>query len=258
MPVAFLNDEQAARYGRYHADPGPEQLARFFYLSPQDIRFLANHCRSYTRLGCAAQLCTLRFLGTFLPVPTQVPAVVVQALAQQLHLSTENWNRVAYLGCVAFEGRPAFRPTRWLYAQVLTSTTRPSALFDLATAHLVAQRVVLPGVTVLARPLARVRERTGRHLYRQLRTRLTPAQQAVLEALRVVAPGQRLTRLETLRTAPTRVSAPALVAAVRRLVQVRALGVGNSLLHQIGKRHSAGQPGDNFCSNLVLPLKRQH
>ena len=46
MPAeACLSDEPAARYGRgrYHADPSPEQLARFFYLSPQDIRFLAKY-----------------------------------------------------------------------------------------------------------------------------------------------------------------------------------------------------------------------
>jgi len=248
MPVEFLSDEQATRYGCYHADPSPEQLARFFYLSPQDIRFLANYRRFYTKLGCAVQLCTLRFLGTFLPVPTQVPAVVMQTLAQQLHLPAETWNGqytrpntlhdhqghlVAYLGFSAYEGRSAFRLTRWLYAQVLTSTVRPSALFDLATAYLVAQRVVLPGVTVLARLIARVRERTGRYIYRQLRARLSPAQQAALEALLVVEPGQRLTQLETLRTAPIRISASALVAALERLDKVRAIGVGGLALHDL-------------------------
>jgi hypothetical protein len=79
-----------------------------------------------------------------------------------------------------------FLATLWpgvsLYAQVLPSTVRPSVLFDLATAHLVIQRVVLPGVPVLARLLARVRERTGRHLYCQFRSRLNPAQPAALES----------------------------------------------------------------------------
>lgn len=81
MPVGFISDEQAAHYERYHADPSPKQLTRFFYLSPQDIRFLTNYRRCYTQHGRAVQLCALRFLGTFLSVPTQVPAVVVQTLS---------------------------------------------------------------------------------------------------------------------------------------------------------------------------------
>jgi TnpA family transposase len=242
MPVEFLSDEQAARYGQYHADPSPEQLTRFFYLSAADKQFLAARRLPHTRLGCAVQLGTLRFLGTFLVDPLQVPPVVVQTLASQLGLVPEQVapyrDRLntgyehqpliqAYLQYHSFDGRQAFRLTRWLYAQVATSTVRLSVLFDLATAHLVAQRVVLPGVTVLARLIARVRERTGRHLYRQLRARLSPAQQAALEALLQVEPGERLTPLEVLRTAPTRVSAPALVAALRRLDQIRTLGVSD-------------------------------
>ena len=133
---------------------------------------------------------------------------------------------VAHLGYTPFNARQAFRLTRWLYAQVVTSTVRPSVLFDLTTAHLVAQRVVLPGVSLLARLIARVRKRTGRHIYRQLRARLSSTQQHALEALLTVPAGERLTYLEQLRTPPTRISAPALVAALRRLDQVRAVGVG--------------------------------
>jgi hypothetical protein len=70
-----------------------------------------------------------------------------------------------------------------------------------------------------------VRERTGRHLYRQLHARLTGPQRTALAALLIVPAGERLTHLELLRTPPTRVSAPALVAALQRVDQIRALGV---------------------------------
>ena len=43
----------------------------------------------HTRLGCAVQLGTLRFWGTFLVDPLQAPPVVVQALASQLGLVPE-------------------------------------------------------------------------------------------------------------------------------------------------------------------------
>ena len=87
MLVGFLSDEQAARYRRYHADPSPEQLARFFYLGPLDLPSVAQRRLPPNQLGYAVQLCTLRFLGAFLPDPAQVPAIVVQMLAEQLHLA---------------------------------------------------------------------------------------------------------------------------------------------------------------------------
>ena len=127
MPVEFLSDEQAARYSRYHADPSPEQLARFFYLSTDDLAFVARRRRRPSQPGCAVQLCTLRFLGTFLPDSGQVPAVVVETLAAQLHVTPaelgasdkriSTWHEhqtgvVAYLGYAPFEAAQAFRLTR--------------------------------------------------------------------------------------------------------------------------------------------------
>ena len=171
--------------------------------------------------------------------------MVVQTLAAQLQLPADGWQAqytrsntvydhqdcpVAHLDYQSFEERQAFRLTRWLYAQVTTNTVRPGVLFNLATTHLVAQRVVLPGVSLLARLVARVRARTGRHVYRQLRTHLRLAHQQALEALLVVPAGEQLPPLEQLRTPPTRVSAPRSCPLCAGWYQVRAVVVGDILV----------------------------
>ena len=57
-----------------------------------------------------------------------------------------------------------FRLTRWLYALCWTGTERPSVLFDRATTWMLAQRVLLPGASVLERFVARLRERVEMRL----------------------------------------------------------------------------------------------
>jgi hypothetical protein len=234
MPVAFLTDDQARRYGRYTGEPTPDQLTRFFYLDDAAQALVARRREDHVRLGFALQLGTVRFLGTFLPDPTEVPPGVVSYMSRQLQIEDPPYlprylaRRVTHhehaqditrrYGYRTFHApREVFRLVRWLYTRAWLSAERPSILFDLATARLVEHKVLLPGVTVLERLVASIRDRAATRLWQRLAQLPNADQHAKLEALVQVPDGARSSPLDRLRRAPTRVSGPALVAALQRL-----------------------------------------
>ena len=242
MPVDFLTKEQQQSYGRFGGEPSPEQLFRYFHLDDRDRLLLEKRRGDQSRLGFAMQLGTVRFLGTFLSDPTDVPKNVINYVGKQLNITNfrcleryktceAHWDHITEIK-ILFGYRDFndpieyFRLIRWLYTRAWISEERPSVLFDLATARLAERKILLPGVTTLTRLIARIRERVSTRLWRVLASMPTSEQRKKLEALLVIPDSYRQSPLDKLRHAPTRISGPALVDALDRLEQIRSLDVG--------------------------------
>nr|WP_244405740.1 MULTISPECIES: DUF4158 domain-containing protein [Streptomyces] len=163
--------------------------------------------RVHNRLGFAVQMTTVRFLGVFLDDPTDVPAEVVDYLAEQLgigdasalkaygerentrldHVRELRW----VLEYTEFaEAEAELRA--WVDARVWTTGEGPKALFDAAAGRLRERRVLLPRVTTLARLVAAVREAANQRLWDTLYGLLSAGQRAVLDSLLTVPPGARV------------------------------------------------------------------
>ncbi|MDQ6838291.1 MAG: DUF4158 domain-containing protein, partial [Actinomycetota bacterium] len=143
MAAEFLTESQARRYGRFQADPSPEQLERYFSLGPDDLTNIGRRREDWTRLGFAVQLGTVRFLGTFVTGLDETPPSVVEHMAATLGVSPAGW--ATYVGSrarlvhtaeisrlygYASFGHPPLsgRFLRWLYERVWTGDDRPTVL----------------------------------------------------------------------------------------------------------------------------------
>lgn len=98
MPHEYLSDDQVGRYGRFVADPAPEELERFFFLDEVALAEAGTRRGLHNRLGWSVQWGTVRMLGTFLTDsgPVQVPEVVIRYAAEQLGI--EDWTAVKQYG----------------------------------------------------------------------------------------------------------------------------------------------------------------
>src|ERR1700730_3982945 len=185
MPVDFLTADQQRSYGRYAGEPSRAQLGQYFHLDDRDRSVVDQLREDHTRLGCAVQLATVRFLGTFLVDPRDVPPGAVAYLAGQLDIADPTC-LARYLdrpathhehtadirrryGYRDFSEQPEhFRLVRWLHERAWLSSERPSVLLDLATARLVEHKLLLPGVTTLERLVASVHDRAIERLWQKL------------------------------------------------------------------------------------------
>ena len=239
MPVEFLTDVQAEAYGRFAGLPSQTELERFFFLDDADLRLVGRRRGDHNRLGFGVQLATVRYLGAFLADPVDVPVEVGDCIAVQLEVATSclaayaerektrlehQWEiarEYGYRDFVEVEVELA----RWVDDQAWTTGEGPNAIFADAIRWLRERRVLLPGVTTLARIVARERDAATMRVWGDLAKAPTAGQVRLLTRLLDVPDGSRHSELDRMRTAETTPSGAGMVRALKRASEVAELGL---------------------------------
>lgn len=254
MPVEFLTDEQAEAYGKFAEEPTRPELERFFFLDDEDRKLIAKRRGDHNRLGFALQMCTVRYVGLFLEDPLAVPWPVIEHLAEQLEIGdvssikryTERqmtpyehaWEIRETYGYHLYEDHEWGRKFRaFLHGRAWTTHAEgPKALFDHAAGWLRRNRVLLPGVSVLARQVAEVRRIADTRLHATVAKAAWRADAALpgdLVALLKTPEGKRYSELERMRRPPTRTTGTAMKGALQRVDDIAAFQLGRLRLDKV-------------------------
>lgn len=276
MPVDFLTSEQEAKYGKFVEEPTIEQLAKYFLLDDQDKKNVYSHRGNHNRIGYAIQLGTVRFLGTFISDMSTVPYNVRHYVAQQLKLSTSDFEKYCSsetrqdhareirntYGYHNFTDQPEhFRLIRWIYTLSFFTAERSIVLFDLATARCVKNKILLPGVSVLTKLISQIKERTSLRLWSELAKLPDNNQLEKLDKLLEINLNSHKSTLELLRQPPRILTLNGIIKAIERLVNIRELGADKWDISRIpiGRIHALSRYTSMARSQTIerMPYKRR-
>jgi hypothetical protein len=217
MPGSFLTDTDRQRLQEFPKEIPSEDLIGYFTLSERDQLLVQGQRRAHNRLGCALQVCALRYLGF---VPTKLlstPPAALKHLAHQLGVvprclakyGERSQTRTAHLqDIVAHLG---FRKAHssnlrslkvWLVARALEHD-RPSLLFQLSCEKLRTDQIVRPGLTCLERLVITARQEAQQETFRLLAPLLSGTCKALLDSLLVPDSSRGGATLTWLRRAGT-------------------------------------------------------
>jgi hypothetical protein len=231
-----------------------DELLRYFTLTSADVAFVDPGAGRGPADRLALQICTVRYVGRFLvDDPLDVPWSVIEHLAAQLRIEDPSVvKRYTERAKTAYEhaweirdayGYHPFEDAEWgrkfrafLHGRAWTGAEGPVALFNQAVGWLRRNRVLLPGVSVLAKQVASVRQVAEKRLYATVAgaaRRADASLPADLVALLGVPEGRRVSDLERLRRPPTRTTGASMAKALERVDEISAFRLGRVKLDKV-------------------------
>ena len=238
----FLNQRQRHQPIKLPQDFSDEEMARDWTLSDADKKEISKYRKS-SRLFIALQLCAVRLYARFLAEVNDLSPRIINYLNNQLGLppsltlptpereatfSEHRKNILNYLGFSKYDDEVQARLQNWLEQQALQANL-PDELFLRAERYLLAERVVLPGTSVLERLVISICSEAHERLFESLYARVTPELKAAIDQLLVVQTGDQRSLFYLLKEYPPSATISSIQSYLERY---RSLdGTGISKLH---------------------------
>ena len=259
----FLNRRQRYQSIKLSQDFSDEEMARDWTLSDADKKEISKY-RKNSRTFIAIQLSALRLYGRFLAEVNSLSPRIVNYLNNQLGLppsltvatpdreatlSEYRKNILNYLGFAKYDDDAQSRLQKWLEQQALQAHL-PDELFLRAERYLLAERVVLPGSSVLERLIISVCSETHEQLFKILCDRLTPELRTAIDNLLVVQPGEQRSLFYLSKEYPPSATISSIQSYLERYRKLEGTGISKleaqcvdpafiDYLYKLARRYSA-------------------
>jgi len=222
-------------------------IERLYPFSEPDLSLIRQRRRAENRLGFAVQLCLLRYPGRPLTIGREVPAALVQWVAEQVQARASLWldyaereetrrghqrELTAYLSMRVFHLNDQRPLVRYLVPLALQND-KGILLAEQAIHYLRQHKIVLPPLRVIDRACAQAITLANGRLYRSLTEPLNQAHRDKLNTLLSLKPDTHLTWLSWLRQSPKRSNSRHILGHIERLQHLQALGLPDGIAQRI-------------------------
>lgn len=213
-------------------------------LSSEDLAAV-RQCRTpETRLSYALQLCCLRYPGRYLRRGELLPGLMLDHIADQVETDAEAIALFARRGATRYEQlatikqRHGFRDfTRPVRAELAAWAEREAVgltdgrrLLDQLIDRMRAERIIIPGVSVVERMAATAMHAADTAAVAEISGLLSPAQRSQLDALLSEKRHLRQSRLSWLRAPASRLGGRSLAELLKKLDLIHGI-VGDASTH---------------------------
>ncbi len=224
-----------------------DELIRHYTFNEADLSLIRQRRGDANRLGFAVQLCLLRFPGQGLLTDTEVPALMLRWIGQQLRIDPACWPQYAerettrrehllelrtYLGMDPFglaHYRQAVRTTTDLALQTDKGIVLAGSILD-TLRHL---HIIIPVLDVIERICAEAVTRANRRIHVALTDSLETIHRQRLDELLKRKEGSKTTWLAWLRQSPAKPNSRHMLEHIERLKSWQTLDLPSGIERQV-------------------------